>query len=172
MKKQIVNICETAVFVAFICVSAQITIPMPSGVPITLQTFAIALCGFCLGLKKSLSAILVYLLMGGIGLPVFSGFNGGASAFMNKTGGFLFGFVFLAVTCAAASKIRKRIPKILCGMAGMILCHLMGILFFLRITGLDFVPSALAVSLPFLIKDAACVAASALASEKLKRKGL
>lgn len=170
MKKQIVNICETAIFVAVICVFAQIAIPMPFGVPITLQTLAIALCGYCLGLRKSLSAILVYLLMGIIGLPVFSGFIGGASALFNKTGGFLFGFVFLASACGFASKSKKKIPKILCGMAGVLMCHLMGIFFFSHITKMNFILSATTVSLPFLAKDTVCVAASALISGKIKRK--
>lgn len=170
MKRRIMDICETAVFIAVICVSAQLAIPMPFGVPITLQTLAIPLCGYCLEAKKSLFAMLIYLFMGIIGMPVFSGFSAGASAIFNKTGGFLIGFVFLAAVCGFASKIRKFIPKLLLGAAGTLLCHLTGIIFFSHITKMNFFLSAATVSLPFLIKDLACVSVAAFISEKIKHK--
>lgn len=66
-----------ALFAAITAVLSQIAIPMPTNVPVTLQTFAVALCGFCLGSKKGTAAILVYILLGAVGIPVFTGFKGG-----------------------------------------------------------------------------------------------
>lgn len=71
-------------FSAFIAASAQLAVPLPSGVPATLQTLSIALCGYCLGIKRSISAVLVYILLGLAGAPVFSGFSGGVASPFTK----------------------------------------------------------------------------------------
>ena len=83
----------TAVFAAITACLAQITIPMPSGVPITLQTFAVAFAGFFLGAKCGLAAVGIYILLGAAGAPVFSGFTGGAPHLIGLTGGFVWGFL-------------------------------------------------------------------------------
>lgn len=61
-----------ALFAAITAVLSQIAIPMPTQVPVTLQTFAVALCGYCLGAKKGTAAILIYILLGAVGIPVFT----------------------------------------------------------------------------------------------------
>jgi len=66
-----------AVMAAVLAVLAQFSIPMPTGTLLTLQTFAVALCGSVLGIKKGLAAVGVYLLLGAVGLPVFASFRGG-----------------------------------------------------------------------------------------------
>ena len=73
-----------AVFAAALAVMSQISIPMPSGVPITLQTFALALIGYSLGAKRGAMAVLVYLLLGAVGVPVFANFHGGAAVFFRR----------------------------------------------------------------------------------------
>lgn len=82
----------TALFAALIAVLSQISIPLPSGVPITLQTFAVAFAGFFLGRKYGLAAVAVYVALGAAGAPVFAGFTGGAYKLVNVTGGFIWGF--------------------------------------------------------------------------------
>lgn len=86
------DMCLIAFFTAVISVLAQIAIPLPSGVPITLQTFGIILTGLILGSKKGAFAVLIYLLLGAVGLPVFHGFKGGLQSFIGPTGGFLLSF--------------------------------------------------------------------------------
>ena len=71
------ELVQIAVFTAIIAAMAQISIPMPAGVPMTMQTFAIPLAGILLGARKGTIATLVYLLLGAVGLPVFAGFTGG-----------------------------------------------------------------------------------------------
>ena len=67
----------TAMFAAVIAVLAQIAFPLPSGVPVTLQTFAVALTGVVLGAKLGTISTFIYILLGAVGVPVFSGLNGG-----------------------------------------------------------------------------------------------
>ncbi|MDY5627951.1 MAG: biotin transporter BioY, partial [Clostridia bacterium] len=73
------DIIFIGLFAAILCVCAQISIPTPFGIPFTLQTFAVALCGYILGAKKGALTVLVYILLGTVGLPVFSGFGAGFS---------------------------------------------------------------------------------------------
>lgn len=91
------DMCTIAIFTAAISILAQIAIPLPSGVPFTLQTFAITLAAIILGAKKGTIAVLIYLLLGAVGIPVFSGFKGGLQAFVGPTGGFLLSFPFMTL---------------------------------------------------------------------------
>jgi biotin transport system substrate-specific component len=98
-KEKIKSITYVALFVAIIAVVSQIAIPMPSLVPITLQTLVIAMCGYLLGLKRGLVAIIVYIALGAVGAPVFSSFQGGFSVLIGYTGGFIWGFIPLVILC-------------------------------------------------------------------------
>ena len=71
------DICYAGLFAAVIAVMAQISIPMPLGVPMTMQTFAITLAAVVLGSKLSAIATLVYLALGAVGVPVLANFSGG-----------------------------------------------------------------------------------------------
>ncbi len=75
---------------------AQISIPMPLGVPMTMQTFAITLAAVVLGSKLSAIATLVYLALGAVGVPVLANFSGGFDKFVGPTGGFLISFPLMA----------------------------------------------------------------------------
>ena len=100
----------TAMFAAVIAVLAQIAFPLPSGVPVTLQTFAVALTGVVLGAKLGTISTFIYILLGAVGVPVFSGFNGGLGAIVGKTGGFIWGFLFLAFFAGAGAAMMKGAP--------------------------------------------------------------
>ena len=90
------DICYAGLFAAVIAVMAQISIPMPLGVPMTMQTFAITLAAVVLGSKLSAIATLVYLLLGAVGVPVLASFSGGIDKFVGPTGGFLISFPIMA----------------------------------------------------------------------------
>ena len=141
---------------AIIAVLSQLSIPLPSGVPITLQTFAIALTGYLLGYKAGTFSTGIYVLLGMIGVPVFSNFGSGIAVLFGKTGGFLFGFLFMSFLCGLSiGKKRKKHPisVIFLSVAGLLVCHLFGILQFHLITHIGFWPSAFLVSFPYIIKD-------------------
>lgn len=76
-REKITNIVMVGVFAAVLAVLSQISFPLPSGIPVTLQTFAVALCGYALGCKRGTLAVLVYIVLGAVGLPVFANFSGG-----------------------------------------------------------------------------------------------
>ena len=82
--------------VALIAVSAWITVPL-GPVPFTLQTFAVIFVLVCLPPKQAIATIACYLLMGALGLPVFSGMRGGLGVLMGPTGGYLWGYLGAAL---------------------------------------------------------------------------
>ncbi len=169
LRRPSLNIAFSALFTALIAVSSYVSFPLPSGVPVTLQTLAVALTGYCLGVKRAVPSVLAYFLLGVAGVPVFSGFQGGVAVLMGKTGGFIFGFVFLAFACGAAGGLQPMALKIAIGEIGLLLCHLLGVLWFSYLTKTSFFAGAAAVSLPFLLKDVLCVAGAMFLSLKLQK---
>ena len=101
-RQKITTIVLCALFAAITAVLSQIAIPMPSGVPVTLQTFAIALCGFYLCTARATVSTVVYVLLGAVGVPVFSGFKGGIASIVGPTGGFIIGFIAMAAISGIA----------------------------------------------------------------------
>lgn len=91
------NLVLTGMFAAVLAVISQISIPMPTGVPITIQVFGIALTGIVLGWKLGLSATIAYILLGAVGLPIFSNFQGGVHVLTGMTGGYILGWPVMAV---------------------------------------------------------------------------
>ncbi len=90
------EIAYIALAVALITVSAWISLPI-GPIPFTLQSFAVAFTGALLGWKRGTAAVMIYVLMGLVGIPVFSGFRAGAAALFGPTGGYIFGFFFAAL---------------------------------------------------------------------------
>ena len=102
-KNKLQRTVMAGVFAALLVVLSQVSIPLPTGIPVTLQTFAVALCGCVLGPAVGSAAVGVYLALGAVGVPVFAGFSGGAGALVGMTGGYLWAFLPMAVHgCGAA----------------------------------------------------------------------
>ena len=157
-----------AMFVAIITVCAQITVPMPSGVEFTLQTFAVALCGYLLGAKYGAAALLVYLLLGAVGAPVFSAFHGGFHVLVGKTGGYLWGFLPMAALCGLAHFGKGRVLPYLWGLPGLMMCHLCGTLQNMFLAGGGFWALLMVYSVPYLLKDVLSLAAAAMLAHRLR----
>lgn len=155
-KISIQSMSEMALFTALLAILSQIAIPLPNGVPVTLQTFGVALAGYYLGPKKGGGAIAIYILLGSIGIPVFSNFKAGFAAIFGVTGGFLWGFILMAI-CAGTGREKKASKAVFGGFVGLLLCHLLGTLQFSALTGNPYAASFLMVSMPFIPKDAASV---------------
>ena len=151
MKIKTVDLVSVALFAAIIAVMSQISIPTPFGVPVSLQTFAVAICGYFLGAKKGTASVLVWIAIGAVGVPVFTGFKGGFAALLGVTGGFIYGFIPLVLLCGI--ELKQKPLRILLGAAGIIACHLCGAGQYALLMGIDFLQSMLTVSVPFLIKD-------------------
>ncbi len=168
-ESRVIKITFCGLMTAVIAVMSQISIPTPFGIPLTMQTFAICLCGYFLGLKYGFFSIMAFVLLGIMGVPVFSGFQGGISAIAGVTGGYIIGFIFLAVICGCSEffEFRKfgKIYSLILGVAGLAVCHVCGVIQFSAITGSGIVKAFVTASLPFLIKDViSCFAAYAVAS--------
>ena len=97
-----------AVFTALLAVCSWIAIPMPWGVAYTLQTLGVFLAVGVLGGKRGTLAVVVYLLLGAMGVPVFSGFQGGTAALLGTTGGYIAGFLFSALAMWMLEKLLGR----------------------------------------------------------------
>lgn len=173
MKDQstIKSLILTAMFTAVLAVLSIIQIPMPSGVPITLQTFAVALSGYVLGWKMGAGAAALYMLIGAIGVPIYAGMVSGMGIVLGPTGGFLWGFILLAGFCGMGMMQGNRILQGICGLAGLVICHLLGSIQFSLVTGNGLWQSALIASIPYFIKDILSVA-GALAVAHILRKQL
>lgn len=147
------EIVSVGMFAAVLAVLSQISIPMPSGVPITLQTFAVALTGVVLAWKLGTASVIVYILLGAVGVPVFAGFSGGAQVLVNYTGGFIWGFIVMTLLCGIGIQIKNKAIGILFGLMGLAVCHLFGTVQFMVVMKMGFMESFLLVSAPYLIKD-------------------
>ncbi len=174
-KRSVARECAyIALAVSLITVCAWISIPV-GPVPVTLQTLAVCLIGALFGLKRSLPAILVYIFMGLIGIPVFAGFKAGAAALFGPTGGYIFGFLFAALFPALAKLLPVRRSASRCmlfyaaSVVGLAVCYLFGTVWFVLMYRCT-VGYALALCvLPFILPDLAKLLVSALLAVRLER---
>ena len=174
---RLVKYIYAGLFAAVLAVLSQLAIPMPGAVPLTLQTFGVALCAYVLGWKLGTISYLVYFLLGLAGVPIFSNFTGGIGKLFGPTGGFLIGFFLLSVGCGLFTHYRRtyRMRKneqalsLICGILGLLFCHILGILQVSLLTKSSFVASFLLVSAPYLIKDLISVMAAFFLAKLLRR---
>jgi len=155
------DLCEIALCAAMTAVCAWITVPV-FAVPITMQLFGVALTLLLLGGKRGTIAVAVYLLLGAVGLPVFSSFRGGIGVLVGATGGYLVGFLVLSLVywlIDALTKNRGKSPvkRITALLAGLLFCYAFGTVQFALVTNRtdgDGVWSILiSCVIPFLLPD-------------------
>ena len=157
-------------FAAALAVISQIAIPSPFGVPLTLQTFAVALIGIILGPRLGSICIGVYIFIGAVGMPVFANMKGGIGALLDKTGGFLWGFIFLAMLCGLGVLMKHKIVGIATGLAGLVICHLLGVFQFSVLMHMGFWQTTVLVSLPYILKDIISVVLAFILGAQIKSR--
>lgn len=140
-------------FTAMVSILSVVSIPTPFGVPLTLQTFIITACGYILGTKKGIVSIILYILLGISGVPVFAGLSGGISHLFGLSGGFIYGFIFLVFFAGYSNNFKNKFIGIALGILGLALCHILGIVQYSILSKNNLLSSFLMVSFPFLIKD-------------------
>lgn len=133
-------------FAAVLAVCTWISIPWV--IPFTMQTFAVFLTLLLLGGKRGTVAITLYLLLGAVGLPVFSGFRGGLAALTGPTGGYLWGFLLTAL-CYWALKSKPLLGLIL----GHLACYAAGTAWYAYLYHVPMWSAASSCVLPFLLPD-------------------
>ena len=138
-KMRTVDMAYIALFAVVMAVCAWISIP--AAVPFTLQTFGVFLAVGLLGGKRGTLAVLIYLLLGAVGMPVFAGFNGGLGYMLGSTGGYIVGFLLSALTMWGfeAALGRKTWVLAVSMVLGLAVCYAFGtawfILVYARATG-------------------------------------
>lgn len=145
-------------FAAILTIISQISLPMPTGVPITIQLFGIALTGAVLGWRLGLLATLTYIALGAVGLPVFSNFRGGLSLLTGLTGGYIWAWPFLTVLSGIQPNTGRRhlnlFLTILSSLVGLALVELIGGLQWAALAGDTTITAILAYSfIAFIPKD-------------------
>lgn len=165
------RLCRCALFVALLTICAWLSVPTPQGA-LTMQTFGIFLTLGLLGGKWGCAAIGTYLLLGAVGLPVFSGFRGGVGVLLGATGGYIFGFMAAGLLYWLITSLR---PKwVLPAMAlGLLCCYLLGSAWYCLVylpgdSPVSFVSAMASCVLPYLLPDACKLALAFFLTTRLK----
>ena len=153
-----------AIFAALMAVCSWLCIPLGDTV-FTMQTFSVFLTLALLGGRWGGIAIGVYLLLGAVGLPVFSGFRGGMGMLLGVTGGYLWGFLL----SAAVFRLTVRFGSLPAMIAGQLVCYLCGSLWFSLYTGGGILFIFLRCVAPFLIPDALKILLAHMLANRLRR---
>ena len=167
---KIKNITQTAIMAAIICVAAPFSVSV-GPIPISLATFAVYIAGAVLGWKKGSLAVIIYILLGCIGLPVFSNFEGGFQKIAGVTGGYIIGYIPCAFIIGL---ITYRWNKILSYPVSMVLgtaaCYIVGTAWFMFQTNTSLAAALLVCVVPFLIGDAIKIAAASIISIQIRKR--
>lgn len=139
-----------SLMVSLMIIGAWITIPLPfSPVPFTLQIVIVLLCPFILGTSGAVSAIILYLFMGVIGLPVFSGMRGGLHMLVGPTGGYLFGFLLAMPIMGMLAKKNMLLSLAI----GLLVIYACGVSYLSILTQISFTKALLIGLVPYLPLD-------------------
>lgn len=181
-KQKTIQMAEIALLSAVLCVVAPIAIPLPvSPVPLSLATFVVYLAAVLLGPKKGSISVMVYLLLGMVGLPVFAGFSGGAAVLAGPTGGYAMGYVpctliaGVVMECRGKRQWQQVLRNAFAMVLGTLVCYAFGTVWFLIIMeGTYTVAQALLVCVvPYLVFDGIKIfaaAAIAVPVRKIRRR--
>ncbi len=143
-----------------LCVIAPFSVPL-GAVPVSLATFVIYMASAVLGAKRALAAVSLYIALGAAGLPVFSGFEGGASKLCGVTGGFLLGYIILAAVAGfIIEKFSGKAKYPLAFALGTAFCYALGTAWFMFLTKLSLNAALGVCVLPFLLGDVLKIAAA------------
>lgn len=164
----------TGMSAAVLAVISQISLPMPTGVPITIQIFGVVLIGSILGWRLGFLAALVYVLLGAVGLPIFANFHGGIQYILGLTGGYIWSWPVMALLCGikpkSASKPLNTILMFLFPLLGTMVNETIGGLQWAALAGDMSVQSVFAYSMvAFIPKDIVLTIVAVVVSIPIRR---
>lgn len=171
--EKIKELVLTGMMTSLICIMGPLSVPLPfSPVPISLTNLAIYFALYVLGMKRGCVSYLLYLLIGFAGLPVFSGFTAGPGKLLGPTGGYLAGFILMALIGGYVVD-RWLFAQMRCflGLAfGTVICYLFGTVWLAVMGGMSF-PAALAAGvLPFIPGDICKIIIAVTAGPMIRRR--
>ncbi len=165
----------TAVMAAVMCVLAPFSIPI-GPVPVSFTNLAIYFALYLLGWKRGTVAYVVYMLLGMAGLPVFSGFRGGIGHLFGPTGGYIIGFLPMALIAGLAVRHPNRVLQLLGLILGTAVAYAFGTAWYCIVAGSEVVPALFLCVFPFvpfdLLKMVAAILVGPVLRERLERAGL
>ena len=171
---QTIDLAYVAVCAVLMAVCSWISIP--ATVPFTLQTFAVFCSLGLLGGRRGTAAILVYLLLGALGVPVFARFSGGIGILFGTTGGYLLGFILMGLVYWLGERLRRdsQVIRIVFMILGLLLCYAFGTAWFMYVYARQSGAIALGAALswcviPFLLPDLVKLALALLVSGRLRK---
>lgn len=174
-RKSILDIVYIALFAAIISVCSLISIPI-GAVPVTLQILGICLAAGFLGLAKGTTSVVIYILLGLIGIPVFAGGTSGFAKLASPTGGYIVGFIFTAIIIGLAVKLfgRKLWVLIVSMVVGVLVCYAFGTAWFIILynnsgKSMDLANALSLCVTPFLPFDAVKIVISAVLVNRLHK---
>lgn len=152
MNNKVKTLVLTGLFTALLCVISPITIPFPGGIGVTLSVFMVLLITYVAGFKIGLICCLLYLLIGAVGLPVFSGFQGGLGCITGPTGGYLIAYPVMVMTAGLFTKIGKgkKVFSVIGNCIGVFVCYMLGNLWYMYTMNVNFCQALLVCVLPFV----------------------
>lgn len=159
-----------ALFAAVIGIMSQIAIPTQP-VPVNMAIFAVLLSGGILGKKYGALSVIVYTLLGTVGVPVFSGFRGGLGVIAGPTGGYVAGYVIIAfVTGLVCEKTCKMKYRVLFMIFSVMLCYAVGTAWYCYVMQSNVTSAMVLCVIPFIPGDLIKVilAAAVIRNGKLK----
>lgn len=161
-----------ALMTAVLCILAPISIPVfISPVPISLGVLAIYLTAYVLSPLDATISVIIFILLGTFGLPVFSGYSGGLSKLVGPTGGYIIGFLFTVYISSLFIHMKKGIIFDVIGMiSGLALCYILGTIWFSYQQGKGFIASLLLCVVPFLIGDAVKIIVAVILGTQINKR--
>ena len=161
-----------ALMTAVLCILAPISIPVfISPVPVSLGVLAVYLTAYVLSPVDSLISVIIFILLGTFGLPVFSGYSGGLSKLVGPTGGYIIGFLFTVYISSLFIHMKKGIIFDVIGMiTGLALCYILGTIWFSYQQGKGFIASLLLCVVPFLIGDAIKIIVAVILGTQINKR--
>ena len=174
-RRRVGSLTLCALMAAFLCILSPWAIPV-GAIPISLSLFAVLLSGVLLGPWRGGAAVLVYLLVGSIGLPVFGGGAGGFSVLIGPTGGYLCAYPIAACLGGILWRLAPRNGRfafwafLASLLPSVAVCHLLGVLWLSYVSQMPVKAAFLAGTLPFLPFDLIKCIAVALLAPILKKR--
>lgn len=169
MKAQ--KIAFTGILAAMICLLAPLSLPA-GAIPISLATFAIYITACIVNVKTSVCAVIIYILLGAVGLPVFSSFRGGFHMLAGITGGYLIGYIPCAVIIGllVGKFENKKWIYPLSIILGTAMCYLIGTLWYMLQTDSGFSSALTVCVLPFIIGEIVKIPVASLVGMTLRKR--
>ena len=177
-KSALKDLIYIAMFTALIVVCSKISVPL-GPVPFTLQTMGVFITAAMLGWKRGTISVILYIVMGLVGIPVFSqssGFSGGMGALASPTFGYIIGFILTALVVGLSEKFfgKKIIPLIISMALGEILCYVIGTIWFMFIynmrgESMDVLTALQLCVFMFIIPDICKIAVSSIIVNRLDK---